>query len=270
MKTNSVLFLLGLALLASCGEKQPASWVFKEEIRPDDIAPLGIAADSNCLWISDPDNNRIVKTSLHGEIIEQYPGFQRPMHIARYESTLYIPEFLTDSVKTLENGNIRPMTLEEPLNAPAGLSVSGEYFAITGFYMHRVLLFHGDSVLTIGRQGHGDGELYYPTDVEIHNKLLYVADAYNNRVQVFNLQGMYVQMIGWNDSIQVATGLAVTDRQVFVADFYGNRVLVYDHAGNLQQTLQGPLDKPTDISIWKHRMYIAGYGAKNIAVYGWQ
>ena len=113
---------------------------------------------------------------------------------------------------------------------------------------------------------HDDGELYYPTDVEMSDDLIYVADAYNNRVQVFDFEGNYVRMIGWNESIKVATGLKVTDSQVIVADFEGNRVLIYDLNGKLLQIVSGKFNQPTDIEIVNGTMYVVNYKGKAISI----
>ena len=124
-----------------------------------------------------------------------------------------------------------------------------------------------NKVTIIGKEGHKNGELYYPTDVEISNDLIYVADAYNNRVQVFDLNGNYVRMIGWNEGIKVATGLKVTDLQVIIADFEGNRVLVYDLNGNLLQIISDKFNQPTDIEIVSNKMYVVNYKGKTISVF---
>jgi DNA-binding beta-propeller fold protein YncE len=267
MRSKFLSLFLGAVLLVSCSGKKQPEWTFREQIQLDDIAPIGIIAESKNLWLSDPGNNRMVKTSLQGKIIEQYSGFQRPMHIAGFQSKIYVPEFLTDTIKTISDGKTGVIPLNEKLNAPGGIAVSDNTIAIADFYNHRIVLLRGEMVSTVGKDGHNDGELHYPTDVEIHDNRIYAADAYNNRVQVFDLDGQYVKMIGWKDNINVATGLTVSGERVYVADFYGNRVLVYDLDGNLKQSLNEHLNKPADIYIRDKRMFIANYGAKNVVVY---
>ena len=74
-------------------------------------------------------------------------------------------------------------------------------------------------------------------------------------------------MIGWNENIKVATGLAVTDQQVFVTDFEGNRILIYDHYGQLQQIPSGHFNKPTDIEVTGNTMYVVNYAGHSISVF---
>jgi len=243
---------LGTLLLFGCSQNQEKTeqkaipimeWKFIKEIPLGDIAPIGIASQGNFFWLSDVDNNRIVKIDFEGQIIEEFNGFERPMHIAIQGDKIYIPEYSTDSIKILENGNISNYEINEQPDAIGGVAINGNTVAIADFYNNRIILNQGDKTNIIGKEGHNDGELYYPTDIDIHNNLIYVADAYNNRVQVFDFKGKYVKMIGWNEGINVATGLKVTDTQIIIADFEGNRVLVYDLDGKLLQTLSGNFNK---------------------------
>lgn len=268
-----IVFLFGLIVINGCSENKKKNeeatntWKFSKEIQLNDVSPIGIVAEDNFLWLSDVNNNRVVKINSEGKIVEEHFGFQRPMHIAIKDSKIYIPEYTSDTVKILKNGIVSIYSLKEKPDAIGAIAVDGNTVAISDFYNHRVILQQDDEVTIIGKEGHNDGELYYPTDVEIKNDLIYVADAYNNRIQVFDFKGIYVKMIGWNENIKVATGLKVTDTQVIVADFEGNRVLVYDHNGTLLQTLVDKFNQPTDIEIVGNKMYVVNYKGKNISLF---
>lgn len=268
IKSSVLTFLLGAILLLSCSEKktQPL-WKFSNEIPLGNISPIGIVKQNDFLWLSDVDNNRIVKINIEGKIIEEYDGFERPMHIAIQNDKIYIPEYISDKLSVLENGNVTTYSLNEQPDAMGGVAVEGDWLAVADFYNHRIILQKDNIATIIGKEGHNDGEFYYPTDVDIEKDLIYVADAYNNRIQVFDFEGNYVKMIGWNDNIKVATGVKVTDTQVVVADFEGNRVLIYDHNGKLTQTILDKLNKPTDIEVLNNNMYILNYSNNTISIY---
>lgn len=272
MKIKIISFFLGLLVISGCSEnkkkkREATNWKFSKEIPLANISPIGIVAQGNFLWISDVDNNRIVKIDLDGKIIESFDGFQRPMHIAIQEDKIYVPEYTSDMVKIIDNETVSTLELKENTDAIAGIAVDENTVAVADFYNHRILFQQDDKVTIIGKEGHNDGELYYPTDVAIKNDLIYVADAYNNRVQVFDLKGNYVRMIGWNENIKVATGVKVADTQVIIADFEGNRILIYDLNGNLLQIVSGKFNQPTDIEIVKDKMYVVNYKGKSITVY---
>jgi len=267
-----ISFFLGLLIIFGCSEnkkkKQEATrWKFSKEIPLENISPIGIVAEGNFLWLSDVDKNRIVKIDLDGKIIEFFDGFQRPMHIAIQEDKIYVPEYISDTVKIIEKGIVSTLELKENADAIAGIAVDVNTFAVADFYNHRIILEQEDKVTILGKEGHNDGELYYPTDVAIKNDLIYVADAYNNRAQVFDLKGNYVRMIGLNENIKVATGLKVTDTQVIIADFEGNRILIYDLNGNLLQIISDKFNQPTDIEIVSNTMYVINYNGSSISVF---
>ncbi|MEZ7496953.1 NHL repeat-containing protein [Leeuwenhoekiella aequorea] len=275
---NKVVFILiaaflGTIFLFSCRGKQEqkteisAQWKFVKSIDLNNVNPIGIVAQENFLWLSDVDNNRIVKIGLDGKIIESFDGFQRPMHIAIQKDKIYVPEYTSDSLKILEDGKVSTYKLKEKPDAIAGVSIDGKTAAVADFYNNRIILQQDDKVTVIGKEGHNDGELYYPTDVQLSNDLIYVADAYNNRVQVFDLKGNYVRMIGWKEGIKVATGVKVTGSQVLVADFEGNRVLVYDLNGKLLQILTDKFNHPTDIETANGKMYVVNYKGSSISVF---
>jgi len=84
---------------------------------------------------------------------------------------------------------------------------------------------------------------------------------------VFDLNGNYVRIIGWDEGIKTATGLKVTDSQIIIADFEGSRVLVYDLNGKLLQTLSNKFNLPTDIETANGAMYVINYKGKTISVF---
>lgn len=267
-----VCFFLGLLVISECSEnkkkkREATNWKFNKEILLENISPIGIVAQGNFLWLSDVNNNRIVKIDFDGKIIESFDGFQRPMHIAIQEDKIYVPEYLSDTVKIIEDGTVSILKLKENTDAIAGIAVDGTTVAVADFYNHRIILQEDDKITIIGKEGHNDGELYYPTDVAIKNDLIYVADAYNNRVQVFDFEGNYVKMMAWNEGIKVATGIKVTKTQVIIADFEGNRVLIFDLNGNILQIISGEFNEPTDIEIVGNKMYVVNYKGKTISIF---
>jgi len=274
MIKNSIISLLfGVLILFGCSENKKKNehkdkWEFVKTISLDDVYPIGIAAQGNFLWISDVEHNRIVKINHEGKVIEEFDGFQRPMHLAIQDNKIYIPEYTEDKVKILEKGKVSTYFLKEKPDGVGGIIVRGKTIGLVDFYNHRIILQQDNRVSIIGKKGHNDGELFYPTDIDIESNLIYVADAYNNRVQVFDFKGKYVKMIGWNENIKVAAGIKVTENQVVIADFEGNRVLIYDHNGKLLQTLSDKFNQPTDIEIIENTMFVINYKGSSIAIFG--
>ena len=268
MNKIQILFFTILTICTGC---KPESWQYSRVIPLENITPIGIIRDTDNLWVSDVSNNRLVELSLTGEIIGLYDGFRRPMNIAlsRSDNALYVPEYFADTVRIFKNGKISTLQLVNLPDSPAGVAVYKDYIAIADFFGHRIILKNNKDEIIIGQEGHEFGDLYYPTDVAFYNDELFVADAYNNRVMVYDLKGNKLKAIGYEDGINVATGIEVADDRVFVTDFHGNRVLIYDLLGNLQQILTESIKEPTDLSYSKkdNLLYIANYGDNSILVY---
>jgi len=270
-----LLLLIDLLILISCKESGEESadlvnnkqWKFVREIKIDNISPTGLQQDGEYLWISDAKNNRVIKTDLDGSIVKVYPDIKRPMHLSIYNSKVYVPEYLTDKLKIINGDEIEEYPLKDKPDAPAGVFVNDSLIAVVDFYNHRIILQNENKVLIIGKEGHQKGELYYPTDIALVNDKIYVADAYNNRVQVFDYDGNARKVIGDKDKINVATGIEVTDENIFVTDFEGNRILIYDLEGKLIYIINEHLNKPTEISVSNNKMYISNYAGSSISVF---
>ena len=247
----------------ACESKK--EWVFDENIPLEGISPLGIIPDKETLIISDPDNNRIVRTDLNGIVIEEWAAIQRPMHIDLDDEKIYSTKFTDDRIITVIDGQIESLNLAIEFDAPAGVDVENGKIAIADFYNHKVYLIVDQQVTEIGGEGHEDGQLYYPTDVKLYGDKVIVADAYNNRVQVFSEDGDFVKVIGWQEEINVASGLDVYEDLIYVTDFHNSRVLVYDFDGNVVKIFEKQFDMPTDISISKTTMYVSNYGGKYLS-----
>jgi len=94
-----------------------------------------------------------------------------------------------------------------------------------------------------------------------------VADAYNNRIQVFDTVGNHEMTIGKEEKMNAATGIYVSSSQIFITDFEHDRVLIYDIQGTLIQELSEGLEKPTDILLNDGILYITNYKGKNLMTY---
>ncbi len=103
----------------------------------------------------------------------------------------------------------------------------------------------------IGREGIGAGQLMNPSAVAIDPAgNLYIADAGNSRVQLFDRQGRYVRHIGGigfgTGQFNRPQGLAATGLDVFVADTQNRRIQRLDRRLNFLGALPGELDLQDD------------------------
>lgn len=261
----SVIFLLFLT--SSC-EKPEKQWRFERKIiLSEESRPLALAKDGETLWFSDPDYFRLYKIDRDGKVLDSITGVLRPMNIHFDNGTLFIPEFLTDTIWQYRLGKNKPLKINEQPQAPAGVSIYGDTILIADFYNHRIILETPNKSFTIGRQGHRDGELYYPIDVKMKDKKIYVADAYNNRVQVFGLDGTHQKTIGQNEKINVASGIALGENGFAITDQENSRVLIYGFDGGLEQILTKSINYPTDVLFDETILYITNFKENSIGIY---
>ncbi|HED08336.1 MAG TPA: hypothetical protein ENI57_09500 [Ignavibacteria bacterium] len=265
MKNIIIILFLGFLFLTGCSNNK--GYKFVKEIKLEGMNPISAAVGKTGIWVSDSKNNRVIKINESGKILEEFNDFKRPMHISLFKGKVYIPEFLNDSIKVIGNGKVLNFNLGIKPNAPAGIDVAGSFIAVADFYNHRIIVKNGDSTYTIGKKGHKNGELFYPTDVKIVKDKIVVADAYNNRVQVFNREGKFISAIGYKDSIKVATGIDADANEILVTDSGNNRVLIYNWKGKRIGTLTKSLNYPIDVFIDRDEILISNFYKGIISVY---
>ena len=267
---NRAILLVAITLsFGSCKEvEKETSWTYSETIGLKAINPIGLTSTDEGIWLSDGDRNRLVLVDDDGKVVTAVDSLDRPMHIASQDNSIYVPTYGNDQLLKIENGLAEQVMITDSLDAPAGVDIRGKEMAIADFYNHRVLYSNnGEDYISIGQQGKKEGQFYYPTDVQITDDAIWVADAYNNRVQIFDKSGNFKKIIGADARMNAATGIFVTETEVMVTDFESERVLVFDHDGQLKQELRQGVTKPTDVIILNGDLYIANYRNGSLVVY---
>lgn len=264
------IYLVAFTLLfAACKEEEKVtSWTYSETISLKAINPIGLTSTEQGIWLSDGDRNRLVLVDGDGKVVQALDSLDRPMHIASKDNSIYVPTYGNDKILKIDGDRVQEIVIPDSLDAPAGVDIRGNEMAIADFYNHRVLYSaDGKDFLSIGKQGKKDGEFYYPTDVQITDDAIWVADAYNNRVQIFDKSGKLVKVIGAEARMNAATGIYVTEKELMVTDFESERVLIFDHDGNMKQELRQGVTKPTDVLIYEGDLYIANYRNGSMVIY---
>ncbi len=261
-----IILIIPILMFFSCQKK--SEWVLEQTIDLKEVTPIGMAFDGNSFWVSDGDNNKIVSYSKDFILKDTFQNFDRPMHIAIENKKVFIPEYGADIITILDQNGVKTtLDITENLDAPSGIDINNNEIAIADFYNHQVLFKKENEWIKIGKKGKKAGEFHYPTDVQITDELIYVADAYNNRIQTFNKKGEFIATIGSEQKINALTGICITGEQIFATDFENNRILIFNLDGEITQVIEKGLNNPTDVLVINHKMYICNYKAKNIQVY---
>ncbi len=162
----------------------------------------------------------------------------------------------------------KPGEFSSPVDV--AVNASGLVYVVDQYH-HRIQQFSPDGrfIRTWGKQGKvnvvrsalnflisddHEGEFYYPSRIAIGtDNRVYVSDAYNNRVQVFDTEGRFIRSIGgmglWGGRFRVASGIAIgADNSLFVADFYNNRIQHFDHDDHFIESWGGKGNRPGQFS----------------------
>ncbi len=269
--------------------------------------PVGVAVDgSGFVYVSDSGNDRIQKFTASGEFVAEWGGsgedagqLRRPMHLALVaDSLLYVAEYVNDRVQVFGLGGATVRVVSEDtlspsgaLDAPGGVVSAGPAgpLWIPDFFNHRVAVYgpEGGFRRPVGTPGRWlPGRLHYPTDVALGpDSTVYVADAYNHRIQRFAVERDRLDGWGgplglgipgpWRGWFSVATGVHVDrDGRVHVADFYNHRVQTFGPAGSFRAAWgepgagEGEFERPTDVATGPDgRIYVADFGNDRIQVW---
>lgn len=264
LKNNTCIILILSITLASC-QRNAKEWNEVQKISLDSIAPIGLTYSDNGIWLSDGDKNRLVLLNDHFEVQQIVENIARPMHIENDNGKILIPSYGADAILSFDGNTIDTLALPEALDAPAGVARWNDEMAIADFYKHRILYYDGTTWISIGEEGKKIGQLYYPTDVQITDNEIIVADAYNNRIQVFDKAGKATRLVGSTEKMNAATGLFVGSEQWFVCDFENNRLIIYNKAGIVDQIIEN-INKPTDALLWNDQLFVTSYGDKQLFI----
>jgi len=185
-----------------------------------------------------------------------------------------IHEFTRDGkqlVRTLGEFNV-PGTDARHFGLPADIAFlpDGTFFVADGYYNSRIVKFdkNGKFLMTWGTNGSGPGQFKVPHSVAIDaQRRVYVSDRDNNRVQIFDEDGHYLDE--WRGIRVPAFILATHDQAVWVLTLTNPRLLKYDLAGHLltywgtesrQRPFPGSLSGPHQFSVDSDgNLYIADF-----------
>ncbi|MBN2445027.1 MAG: 6-bladed beta-propeller [Spirochaetales bacterium] len=216
----------------------------------------GIAIDSNdIIYAADTYNDRICKFSVSGSSVGTWgtSGAGNSQFDFPYGVEVYKTEF----VVVADNNNhriqqfdtsgtfIRAWGSEGTGNgefknpSAAGIDSQGNIY-IADKLNHRIQKFDKDGVFLLkwgknggdGTSGTGNGEFNQPKGITVDsNDFVYVSDAYNHRIQVFDADGGFKSTWGNqgddDGNFQYPHGLAAVGTKLIVVDGNNHRIQVF-------------------------------------------
>jgi DNA-binding beta-propeller fold protein YncE len=164
--------------------------------------PTGLAAAPDLLYVVDTLKNRVVMVGLNGTVLGSFgtrgsgPGeFNFPTNIARTtDGRLLVTDTLNFRVQVFDRKGAPLASFGRlgdgpgDFDKPKGVAVdSGGHIYVVEGLNDIVQIFDGDGrlLLAFGGSGAGPGQLWLPSGIAIVNDVVYVADAANRRVQMY-------------------------------------------------------------------------------------
>ncbi len=246
-----LVFTLEIKLLAT----QPLlkeiniSTVWSEDMIGDHVkeppSPLGLAVDSNGLiYVTDRGNRQVIQFSAAGKILDTWQGdgtgqmpFVDPSDIAidPTDGTVWVLDAGNGWIYRLESDGKMSAAINGAnlqMYSPRGLAISpaGElYVADTGMQRIQRLDQQGNRIAVWGEQGTEPDQFIEPIGIAIKDNDLFVADASNQRIAHYTLDG---KLVG---TFKTSLGTTWIDTDglghIFAASTQNQKITIYDYAG---------------------------------------
>lgn len=201
--------------------------------------PYAIAAYEGNLYIAEVGNNRISVFTTNGVFVKTWGSYgtnsnslNSPTGISVSKGKVYVCDSANNRVQIFNTngGYLNTITTTSPF----GVAVAENKIYIAEHQNHRILVADEATLKTLyafGGQGTGNGQLWYPVNISEDKGRLFVADYYNHRVEVFNLDGRYITQFGGSGSnpgqMNYPISATAVDGKIYVTDYQNYRVQVF-------------------------------------------
>ena len=154
------------------------------------------------------------------------------------DKTQQIFKFSNDGKQRLLTIGVSQQVGTDPLHLGGSTDIAwfpdGSFLLSDGYDNRRVAKYdkNGKFQMSWGKAGNGPGEFNLPHSIAIDtNRLVYVADRGNNRIQVFDENGKFLKM--WPGIDQPSHIMITADQHLIVGMLNTNQMLKYDLTGKL-------------------------------------
>ncbi len=221
----------------------------KEDMEERILRPYGVFADARRVYITDPGAHVLrvfdVKEERYFEIKEtKKEELISPIGVAAdRDGEIYLSDSVLKGVFVFDKAGkyLREMGSPDEFLRPAGIALDEDRTYVVDTHRHQVLVFRkktGELISRFGKNGAGEGEFNYPTNIFIRNGLLYITDSMNFRVQVLRTDGSFLSAFGkagdGSGDFSKPKGIAVdSEGNIYVSDAHFDSVQIFDGKGRL-------------------------------------
>lgn len=207
--------------------------------------------DGSRVWVADPGGRCLHLFDLSGRTyrkisrVGDHPLLSPVGLCLGPDDSLYVCDSEDVAIHRLEAATgtlLASLRLPEEIGRPVALSYrasTGELFVVDS-QAHDIKVLAGDGALrrVIGRRGARPGEFNFPCDIADGGRLIWIADAGNQRVQGLTCTGEPVVVFGQAGDapgdLALPKGVALdSDGHVYVVDARFENVQIFDQTGRL-------------------------------------
>jgi DNA-binding beta-propeller fold protein YncE len=164
--------------------------------------PTGLVVGTDRLYVVDTLQHRVAMVSLTGAMLGSFgehgngPGqLNFPTNVAQgADGRVYVTDSMNFRVQVFDRDGHYQRTFGRlgdgsgDFDKPKGIAVdsAGHVYVVEGLHdIVQIFDEAGALLLTFGESGSGDGQFWLPTGIAIVNDLVYVSDAANHRIELF-------------------------------------------------------------------------------------
>ena len=163
--------------------------------------PHRIATLNNELFVADSENHRIQVFDLDGNFLKQFGTYgdsigqlSIPIDVHAYDNQIFVADLARTSILVFDlNGKfMREFEVRQnisDISEPYGVFVYDNLIFVSdsGDYSVKVFDLDGNFVKQFGQHGDRYGEFKYPIYTVTDGKKIFISDAHNYRIQIFNI-----------------------------------------------------------------------------------
>ena len=218
--------------------------------------PRGIITNSTNIFVTDIGRDSVQIFDSDGNYVSQFGDrgsadgqFIDPQGITTNGTHLYIVSSGNVRVQIFDNAGsyVSQFGSQGSQNGnfsnPEGITTNGTHLYVADTFNHRVQIFDnaGNYVSQFGSYSGADsnppdGQFDQPQGIATNGTHLFVADTFNNRVQIFDVTGNYVSQFGNDDSgigeLTSPRGITIHNFYIFVTDTNNHKIQIFDINGN--------------------------------------
>ena len=205
---------------------------------------------------------------------------------AEYTVTLDITVPIGTFVHSIGDSSPDSGTGNGAFNNPYGVATTSTHIQVVDFNNERIQIFDSDgnyvsqfggSSNVGGVRNSGNGEFNTPRGITTNSTHILVADTFNNRIQIFDLDGNYLNKFGRTGSgdgrFNFPSDITTNSTHILIPDTNSNRIQIFDSDGNYLNKFgsfgsgDGKFDKPSGIAINSTHILVADADNDRIQIF---